>query len=467
MSTFIDYDFLLDNKTASTLYHEHAAKMPIIDYHCHIDAAEIYNNRQFADLSELWLAGDHYKWRLMRAYGVGEELITGETSGWEKFQAFAKVLPLAIANPVYHWAHLELQRFFNVYMPLSTETAEAIWEKTCSKLSEESSLSARGIIKRMNVEVIVTTDDPIDSLEWHSLLASDDSFKTKVLPCFRPDMAMNIEGKGFVDYMTELFNSSDIHITSYDDLKAALLNRIEHFDSCGCRAADHGMFRLTFSPSSENEVREIFLKGLHGKPVDAESADKYRYSLFTFLAEEYARRDWVMELHLGVMRDVNTPMYDKLGANTGFDTIGVSIDIPHLARVLNSLNMHGNLPKTIIFPINPNDNAAVNTLAACFSAEGVRGKVQQGSAWWFNDTLGGIKKQLQDFAEYGVLSNFVGMLTDSRSFTSYTRHEYFRRILCGFIGDMVDKGLYPDDFNYLSLIAKDISCDNAKRYFGF
>lgn len=466
MANFMDKDFLLTTKSAKTLYHNYAAQMPIIDYHCHIDAAEILDDKRFKNLTEIWLGGDHYKWRLMRACGVREAYITGRASGKEKFLAFADVLPKAIGNPIYHWAHIELQRFFGITKPLSPKTAGEIWDKTSDMLKNDKTLSARGIIGRMNVETIVTTDDPVDSLKSHYELARDRSFDTEVLPAFRPDAAMNIESPGFAEYIQKLGAVSKRDINSFDDLVTSLKERIKHFKQHGCKAADHGMLKLVYAPSSEKEVGEIFKKALTGNPVTPLEVDKFKYALLTILAKEYVRLNWVMELHLGVIRDVNSPMFDNLGANTGFDCIGVRVNIPQLARVLNALNINTALPRTLIFSIAPSDNAAINTLTACFGMEGKKGAVQQGSAWWFNDSLGGMRAQLQAFAENGVLGNFIGMLTDSRSFTSYPRHEYFRRILCGYIGELADTGLYPGDFDYLGKIVQDISYNNAKEYFG-
>lgn len=470
MPGFIDENFLLRGETARHLYHTYAAKIPIVDYHCHIDAAEIYEDKRFADLSEVWLSGDHYKWRLMRACGVEEKYITGEACGRVKFAAFASCLPRAAGNPVYHWAHMELQRFFGITTPLGPDTAQKIWEKTSKALQRDETLSARGIIGRMDVEVIVTTDDPADSLEWHRRIAvgglTPPMQSTRVLPCFRPDAALNIEGKGFYQYIVELGESSGTKIKNYDDLKQALQNRIKHFADEGCKAADHGIYRLKYAPASSRDIKAIFKKALNKEPLNALDADKYRYALLRFLAGEYVINGWVMELHLGVLRNVNKLAFDKTGANTGFDCMGTSIDIAELSSVLNAFDKAGVLPKTLIFPINPVDNAAVNVLAGCFAGEGIKSRVQQGSAWWFNDSLGGIRQQLKCFAENGVLGNFVGMLTDSRSFMSYTRHEYFRRILCDFLGRLADTGQYPTDIDSLSKLVEDICYNNVKEYFG-
>jgi len=465
--SLVPNDFLLENKLAKKLYNKFAKDLPIIDYHCHIDPGEIYANKRFENISEVWLGGDHYKWRLMRSRGVSEDYITGNSSGKDKFKAFASILPYCIGNPVYHWAHLELQRFFDCYLPLCSATADEIWELTKDKLAVDDTLSPLGIINRMNVEVVVTTDDPADNLEWHRKLKSEDGPCVRVLPCWRPDAVMNIDSNNFRAYIGKLGESAAVEINNYDTLKAALIKRLEHFGASGCKTADHGIGKLVYAPCSDNEAAAIFDKVLQDDLIDADGADKYRYALLTFLAEQYKRQGWVMQLHLGVIRDVNTLMSGKLGANTGFDSIGPFSGITDLEKVLDALNSSGSLPKTLIFPINPNDNAAVNTIAGCFNEPGIKSKVQQGSAWWFNDTIEGMEQQLISFAQFGVLSNFVGMLTDSRSFMSYTRHEYFRRILCNLIGKYASGGKFPDDTKLLGNIVQDICYNNAKEFFKF
>ena len=464
---FMDYDFLLDTSTAKILYHEYAAKMPIIDYHCHIDAREILENKQFSDLSDAWLGGDHYKWRLIRANGTAEKYVTGDASGFEKFMAFAEVMPNAIGNPVYHWAHLELQRFFGCKKPLCPENAQEIWDSCNYKLQNNDRLRVRGIIDCMRVEVIVTTDDPIDDLESHKKLAADESFKTKVLPGWRPGTIMDIETTGFPDYIKKLREVTGSEIEDFAGLKSALLQRIEYFNEAGCRTADHGLHQLTYAPADDGQIDDILKKGLSGETVKSYEADRFRYALMIYLGKEYAKLDWVTELHVGVMRNVNTVMLDKVGANTGFDCIDPDVGIADLAKYLNELNIADALPKTLIFSINPIFDSAINTLAGSFPKEGIKSRVQQGSAWWFNDTFYGMEQQMKAFAEGGVLANFVGMLTDSRSFLSYPRHEYFRRILCNLIGGWVDSGKYPADMITLEKIIKNICYNNTKTFFGF
>ena len=461
----MDEDFLVEGRTAGILFHRYADEMPIIDYHCHINPAEIYENKRFTDLSEAWLGGDHYKWRLMRANGVRESCVTGDAAGWEKFRAFAEVLPRALGNPIYHWAHLELKRFFGCEKQLNLDTAEEIWNFCNHKLACDEDLRVRGIIRRMRVETIITTDDPADNLHWHRMLAGDDSFETKVLPGWRPTAAMDINKTGFPDYIIKLGEAADVRIENFTDLKTALRNRMEFFAENGCCASDHGIRSLTYMPATDEQIGSIFARRCRGETLTTDETERYQYAILSFLAKEYARLGWVMQLHTGVMRDVNSIMYEKLGPDTGYDCIDPASGITGLAQFINELEAQGSLPKTLIFSINPADNPIINTLAWCFSQEGVKGKVQQGSAWWFNDSYTGMKQQIINFAEEGVLASFVGMLTDSRSFLSYTRHEYFRRILCSIIGKWVDDDLYPADMEYLGGIVRDICYNNAKSFF--
>ena len=461
-----DADFLLESETAKVLFHGYAEQMPIIDFHCHINPAEIFENKRFGDISEAWLGGDHYKWRLMRACGVGEEFVTGSATGWEKFKAFAEALPRAVGNPVYHWVHLELQRYFGCSITLCPDTAREIWDACNKKLAQDESLRVRGIIETSQVRCVITTDDPADDLAWHRKLAEDKTFGVKVLPGWRPDAVMNIGSPGFLGYISKLGAASGIKIADFESLKAALVDRMEYFSANGCVACDHGILKIDVLSDCAGEADALLKKRLSGGSLSAEEAEWFRQTLLHFCAREYARLGWVMQLHLGALRNVNTVMYGKLGADTGFDSIGSSDSLSGLARFLDSLNTEGALPKTLIFSIDQSDNMAINTLAGCFQQEGVKGKVQQGAAWWFNDSLLGIERQLTDFAECGVLANFAGMLTDSRSFLSYTRHEYFRRVLCGLIGRWADAGLCTPDIEYLGGIVRDISFNNAREFFG-
>jgi len=469
MKSFMGKNFLLNTDTAKELYHNYAAKLPIIDYHCHVPPKEIAENKQYSNLTELWLGGDHYKWRAMRSFGIDEKYITGDSSDYEKFMAYAKVMPYLIGNPLYHWTHLELQRFFDIETPLSPETADEIWNLTCEKLKDPS-MSVRGLIEQSNVDIVCTTDDPIDSLEYHVALAADKSFKTKVLPAFRPDKCFNINKPGVVDYYKKLGEAAGIEIKNVTDLKEALRRRIDFFDSLGCRTSDHGLdeFAKFIKPNDyeSNRAMECALAS-DGKDVTPEMLSEFKCDILGFLAAEYHRRGWVMQLHMGVYRNANTNMWKKLGPDTGWDTIG-DTNINGTIELLNMMETAGNLPRTILYSIDPTCNAAIGTMLGCFQTSGDGfPKVMQGSAWWFNDTLDGMKEQMKQLANLSVFGKFNGMLTDSRSFTSYPRHEYFRRILCNLIGDWVEEGLYPFDAEALATMVCDICYNNTKNYFGF
>lgn len=467
MKKFMDEDFLLSNETAKTLFHDYASKMPVIDYHCHINPQEIAENRKFENITQVWLGGDHYKWRLIRSCGVDEDFITGSKStDREKFQKFAECLPRAIGNPLYHWTHLELQRYFGYYGVLNADTAEEVWN-LCNQKLQEDGMSVRGLIKQSNVKAIATTDDPIDSLEWHKKLKDDPTFDVKVVPAWRPDKVMNINKADFSEYMKQLEIVSGTSIKSIADVKAALEKRMEFFNSMGCRASDHGLDYLIYNPASEEELDSILQKGLAGKALTQEEVDKYKYAILLFVGKKYAKLGWVMELHYGALRNTNDAMFQRLGADTGFDCIGTHFCADSTVKFLNELNKTGELPKTILYPLNPVDNAVIGSILGCFQGTLAPGQLQQGSAWWFNDTKTGMIDQMVNLANLGVLGTFAGMLTDSRSFLSYTRHEYFRRILCNLIGTWVENGEYPDDIEYLGKMVQDISFHNTNRYFGF
>jgi len=460
----MDTDFLLKNETAKTLYHDYAAVMPVIDYHCHVSPEEIANDRRFENIAQAWLGGDHYKWRLIRANGEDEKLITGkESTDYDKFMAFARALPKAIGNPAYHWAHLELQRYFGCDLTLSPATADKIWE-ICNEKLADAGLSVRGIITKSNVTAIATTDDPADSLEWHKALAGDSSFKTKVVPAFRPDQSMNIEKPGFKKYMEKLGASADIVINSLADLFTALKNRIDYFDKLGCLAADHG---LDYVPYAEGDAAAIFNKAVNGGSLTENEIETYKTALLLFLGGQYVKHGWVMQLHYSALRNTNTKGFSKLGPDTGFDAISGRECGAKIASLLNRLEQENSLPKTILYSLNPNDDAVLQSISGCFPAAGIVNRVQQGSAWWFNDTKQGMENQITSFASRGLLGGFLGMLTDSRSFLSYTRHEYFRRILCNLFGEWVENGEYPSDMHTLGAMVQDISYNNTNRYFGF
>lgn len=466
MKAFMDKDFLLSTETAQTLYHEYAAKTPVLDYHCHINPKEIAEDRRFENITQVWLGGDHYKWRFMRSCGVDEYYITGAAPDKEKFFKWAEVLSKAIGNPLYHWSHLELQRYFGYYGTLNKNTAEEVWNLCNEKLADPS-MSVRNLIRQSGVTLICTTDDPVDSLEWHAAIAADESFEVQVLPAWRPDKAMNIEKPEYTDYLKTLSSVSGISIASFADLRSALKNRMEFFASMGCSVSDHALEYVMYAPASEEEIEGIFAKRLSGSTVTREEELKFKTAFMLFVGKEYNRMNWVMQLHYGCKRDNNRLMYEKLGPDTGYDCINNYAPSAQMADFLNALIQTNELPKTIIYSLNPNDNEAIGTILGCFQDSTAVAKIQQGSAWWFNDHKIGMKNQMLSLASLGNLSGFVGMLTDSRSFLSYTRHEYFRRILCDVIGDLVENGEFPNDQEILSEIVKDISYYNAVRYFGF
>lgn len=466
MKQFMDQDFLLSTETAKELYHNYAAKMPVLDYHCHINPEEIAKDRKFENITQVWLGGDHYKWRQMRSNGVDEKYITGDASDREKFQKWAETLEKAIGNPLYHWSHLELQRYFDYHGALNGENAEEVWNLCNAKL-QEAGMSARNLIKQSNVTLICTTDDPADSLEWHKMLAEDDSFEVQVLPAWRPDKAMNIEKPDYLDYLKALGTSGDMEIKTFADLKTALVKRMAFFDSMGCKASDHALEYVMYYPASDEELEAIFAKRMSGAEITKEEELKFKTAFMIAVGKEYSRLGWAMQLHYGCKRDNNVFRYEQLGADTGFDCINNYAPSSQMADFLNALNATDELPKTIIYSLNPNDNASIGTILGCFQDASVVGKVQQGSAWWFNDHKVGMTEQMISLANLGLLGNFIGMLTDSRSFLSYTRHEYFRRILCELIGGWVENGEYPADMKTLGKMVENISYNNAVTYFGF
>ncbi len=467
MKAFMDKDFLLETDTAKKLYHDFAETTPILDYHCHINPREIAEDRQFDNITQVWLGGDHYKWRFMRSCGVEEKFITGDASDYEKFLKWAECLGKAIGNPLFHWSHLELRKYFGYTGVLSKKTADEVWNLCNAKL-KDSSMSVRNLIKQSNVTLICTTDDPIDSLEWHKAIAEDESFDVLVLPAWRPDKAMNIEKPDFAAYIDKLAASAGVEkITTFDELKKALTDRMEFFASMGCNVSDHGLEYVMYAPASEEEVSAIFAKRMAGLTLTKDEENKYKTAFMVFMGRECHRLNWTMQLHYGCKRDNNKFMYDKLGPDTGFDCINNYAPSAQMADFLNALNITNQLPRTILYSLNPNDNQAIGTILGCFQDSTAVAKIQQGSAWWFNDNKTGMIDQMISLANLGNLSGFVGMLTDSRSFLSYTRHEYFRRILCNLIGGWVENGEFPADMEILEEIVKDISYYNAVRYFGF
>ncbi len=465
MKPFLTEDFLLSTETAQKLYFDCAKGLPIIDYHCHVSPKEIYLDRRFENLTDLWLSGDHYKWRLMRSNGVDERYITGDAEPYEKFLRFAEVLPKAIGNPMYHWCHMELKNYFGFDGVLSAATAKEVWELTKKKLAEDG-MTVRGIIEKSNVAFIGTTDDPADSLEYHKLLAADKTMAATVAPSFRPDKALNIEKAGFADYIAKLSEVSGVTVTDMESLKAALRNRMEYFDRHGCRASDHGLDHMVYVEANKAVLDAILRKALAGGKIDEYEADAVKTDLLLFCAGEYVRLGWVMQLHYNCLRNPNTVMLERLGPDTGFDVIGPDNGVARLARLLDRMYAKERLPRTVIYSLDATDNAAIDTLIGAFQGTEVPGKLQHGSAWWFNDNKTGMQEQLTSLANLSLLGNFIGMLTDSRSFLSYTRHEYFRRILCDLIGRWVENGEYPSDEETLFSLVRSICHDNAKRYFG-
>lgn len=463
--SFIHDDFILKSETARLLYHKYAENLPIIDYHCHINPQEIYENRKFENITQVWLGGDHYKWRLIRSAGVPEEEVTGGAEDRLKFQRFAEILPRAVGNPMYAWCHLELKRYFGYDGTLSAKTAEEVWN-LCNEKLKDDSLTSCGIIKKSNVKMIGTTDDPIDSLEWHKKIAESGCCTAKVLPSFRPDKAVNIDKAGFAEYIAKLGEAAGFEIKTAADVKKALSGRLEFFCSLGCKVSDHGLDYVPFVSASDEEVEAIFQKGMKGEKLSACEADAYKTAMLLHMGREYSKHDIVMQLHYGVQRNTNSRKFSELGPDTGYDCISVKECGLNVAALLNALEAENNLPKTILYSLNPHDNELLDTICGGFQQEGVVGRVQHGSAWWFNDTKSGMEAQLRSFANLSLLGNFVGMLTDSRSFLSYTRHEYFRRILCNFIGELVENGEYPNDEETLGSIVEDICYYNAARFFG-
>ncbi len=465
MKLFMDEEFLLSTETAKKLYHEYAEKMPILDYHCHIDPKEIYEDRKFDNITQVWLGGDHYKWRQMRSNGVEEKYITGDASDREKFQKWAETLEMAIGNPLYHWSHLELKRYFGYDGFLSGDTAEEVWNLCNEKL--QAGMSARKLIEMSNVTLVCTTDDPADTLEWHKKIAADPTFNVQVLPAWRPDKAMNLEKPDYTAYLEKLGEAASMEIKTFADLVEALKKRMDYFASVGCTVSDHGLEYVMYAPVSEETVEQIFAKRLTGEKITKDEEHQFKTAFMVAMGKEYHKKNWVMQLHFGVKRDNNQKIFRELGADAGIDCISNYNPADQMADYLNALADTDELPKTILYSLNPIDNAAIGTIIGCFQDSSCIGKIQQGSGWWFNDNKTGMIEQMTSLANLGLLGNFIGMLTDSRSFLSYTRHEYFRRIMCNLIGGWVENGEYPADYKTLEKIVKGISYNNAVRYFDF
>jgi glucuronate isomerase len=462
MKTFMGEDFLLENDTAYRLYHEYAKANPIIDYHCHIDPQKIADDRRFNNITQVWLGADHYKWRLIRSNGVDECEITGDASDREKFQRFAEALPRAIGNPLYNWTHLELKRYFGYEGELNGKTAGEVWRHCNERLR---GMSVRSIIRDSNVDAVNTTDDPLSTLEAHRKIKEDASFDVSVLPSWRPDRALGIGDSKFMDFISGLEYAVGFNIRSLEDLYSALRSRMDYFEGAGCRASDHGFDYIPCALATEKEAGRIFQSRLGGAQLTRLQEDQYKTALMVFMGREYARRGWVMMIHYGALRNINSVMFDRLGKDSGFDCIGLPGNAHDITGYLNALFSTGELPRTVLFSLHPGDDAMLGTVLGCFQGTDIAGKIQQGPGWWFNDTKSGMIGQMTSLANLSILGNFIGMLTDSRSFLSYTRHEYFRRILCNLIGKWAENGEVHCDIESLGGLINDICYRNAKRYF--
>jgi len=462
---FIHDDFFLENKYSKEIYHDYASQMPIIDYHCHLPPQDIAEDTQFKNITQVWIYGDHYKWRALRTLGVDERFITGNASDKEKFMKWAESVPYTMRNPLYHWTHLELARYFDVYALLNPKSADTIYKET-SALLDSPEYSCRSLLGKMNVETVCTTDDPIDSLEHHKEVA-EKPFSTKMTPAFRPDKAIFIGNADYNTYLDKLQNASGVTIDSYTDLCDALKNRIAYFNSNGCKISDHGLTYISALPFSENEIKAIFKKKRTGENVSEDEAQKFQSAILLFLAEQYHEKGWVQQFHLGALRNNNSRMLKKLGPDTGWDSIGDYSQAESLSKFLNTLDAKDKLAKTILYNLNPADNEIMAAMVGNFNDGSVKGKVQYGSAWWFLDQKDGMTKQMNALSNMGVLSCFIGMLTDSRSFLSFPRHEYFRRLLCQLFGDEIQRGELPHDMEWIGKLVQDISYNNAKEYFKF
>lgn len=463
---FLTEDFLLTNNFAKTLYHEYASNQPIIDYHCHLPPDDIANDRQFEDLTTIWLAGDHYKWRGMRTLGINEKYITGNTTNYEKFEKWAYTVPYTMRNPLYHWTHMELKNYFNVQSLLNPDTSRKIYD-SCTEQLQTKEFSTVNLLKRMDVRVVCTTDDPIDSLEHHQKIAKN-NIGIKVIPAFRPDAAYAVEdSKQYKGYLQKLSSASGVAISNFSSLMRALENRIEYFHNNGGRLSDHGLEQLYYFEVAPNSIDTIFSKITNDEKLSLDEIQYFKYVTLLELCRLYHKKGWAQQFHLGAIRNSNTRMMNTLGPNTGFDSIGDFRQAGNLAKFLNELDKTDQLSKTILYNLNPADNEIMATMIGNFNDGSAKGKLQFGSAWWFLDQKDGMEKQINTLSNMGLLSCFVGMLTDSRSFLSYPRHEYFRRILCNLIGTDVENGELPADEKWLGKLVSDICYNNAKEYFNF
>ncbi len=470
MKAFMDKDFLLDTETAKKLYHEHAENMPIIDYHCHLPPKEIYEDKKFRNLTEVWLGagdrfGDHYKWRALRARGYEEDSISGPDDDYKKYMQFVESMPYFVGNPLYLWSHLEMQRYFGINDVICPKNAEKIWKQANEVLE---TLSARKMMEKFNVKTVCTTDDPVDSLEWHKKMNEDKTLKVSVRPAFRPDKAINVELSWFKDWVAQLSKVVGRELKTLEDFTNALAERIAFFDSMGSKLSDHALDVVHYAPATYEEANAIYLKGLKGEYISEEEQDKYKGYILVFLGKQYAKYGWVQQYHIGALRNNSKSMLKKIGPDTGFDAIEDAVYMEKLSALLGALDEQDALPKTILYCLNPRDNYALTVLAGCFQKEGVKGRVQVGTAWWFLDQLDGMKQNLETLMQVGLIAQSVGMLTDSRSFLSYPRHELYRRLLCQMLGRLVENGQYPvEEMDTLGKIVEDVCYNNAKEYFNF
>ena len=466
MKKFMDENFLLQTETAQKLYHEHAAKMPIFDYHCHINPKDIADDRKFNTITEIWLAGDHYKWRGMRTNGVDEKYCTGKASDWEKFEKWAETVPFTLRNPLYHWTHLELKKFFGIEEVLSPKNARAIYDACNAKL-QTPQYSCRNIIRMANVHTICTTDDPVDTLEYHKKIKAD-GFEVAVLPAWRPDKAMMVElPVPYNQYINQLAGVCEMEINTFDDLMVALNKRHTFFHENGCRLSDHGLDTAYAEDYTAEEIDALFLKVRTGLRLTTREIQKFKSCMLYEFGRMDHSRGWTQQFHIGALRNNNTRQFNLIGPDTGFDSIGDKPIAEPLSKLLNRLDNEFKLAKTILYNLNPRDNEVYGTMIGNFQDRSIPGKIQYGSGWWFLDQKDGIEKQINTLSNLGLLSRFVGMLTDSRSFLSYTRHEYFRRILCNILGNDVENGEIPNDMELLGKMVENISFNNAKNYFNF
>lgn len=466
MKNFLDENFLLGTKAAQQLYHDYAKEMPVIDYHCHLPPQQIAADHQFENLTQAWLYGDHYKWRAMRTNGVEEGYCTGNRSDWEKFQKWAETVPYTLRNPLYHWTHLELQRYFDVTDILSSRTAKKIYD-ACSEKLQTKEYSVRNLLRKMNVMTVCTTDDPVDTLEFHQKLRQD-GFEISILPAFRPDNAMNVDNPdNFNAYIKRLEAATNIAISNFNDYLFALENRHDFFASMGCTVSDHGLEEIYVEEFTGWEVEAVFNKIRAGKWLSETERRKFKSAMLVHFAEWDWEKEWVQQYHLGALRNNNSRMLQRLGADTGWDSIGDFSQGRALARFLDRLDKEDKLAKTILYNLNPADNELIATMIGNFNDGSVAGKIQFGSAWWFLDQKDGMIRQMNALSNMGLISRFIGMLTDSRSFLSYPRHEYFRRILCNLFGEEMTNGELPGDFEWIGKVIKDICYYNARQYFNF